>query len=245
MARGRAIMMQSYAAPSPAAVSAEAMDTVAVSEAPASAEQGVMAATYRPARPVAVPADGSAHRATVAVFELPVTLDYVTAPVRAPEAHLRATVVNGSPHTLLPGTAAVFHGGDFVGSAAIATWAPGEEIELALGLDDRVRVERELVRRAATKAALTATRRRDVEYRTKVANHTPRKARITVLDQIPVSRDEGIIVRETVAEPAPAERTDLGVLTWRLDLAPGETREVVLGLRVELARGVDVIGWRE
>jgi uncharacterized protein (TIGR02231 family) len=214
-------------------------------EVTARVEQGVAAATYRPARPVAVPADGGTHRATVAAVDLTAALDHVTAPVRSPEAHLRATVVNSSEHTLLPGRAAVFHGPDFVGTTELEMWAPGEEVELALGVDDRVRVERELVGRSATKAALSATRRRDVEYRTKVSNHTGRPARVTVLDQLPVSRDEGITVRELHVEPAPAERTDLGVLTWRLDLRPGETREIRLGLRVELARGVEVAGWRE
>ncbi|HEU4421696.1 MAG TPA: mucoidy inhibitor MuiA family protein [Pilimelia sp.] len=249
MARSRAIMPQSFAVPAsaPAAVAETTEDLLeeALVESTAAVEQGVAAATYRPARPIAVPADGTAHRATVAVFELPVTLDYVTAPVRAPEAHLRATVVNGSGHTLLPGPAAVFHGGDFVGATSLPIWAPGEEVELALGLDDRVRVERKLIRRTATRAALSSTRRRDVEYRTTITNHTPRAARITVLDQLPVSRDDAIVVRETVAEPTPAERTDLGVLTWRFDLEPGQSREVVLGLRVEVARGAELTGWRE
>jgi uncharacterized protein (TIGR02231 family) len=242
MTRAQAAGEFALAAAPPAA--ADAYLAVA-KEVTATVEQGAAAATYRPARPVAVPADGGAHRATVAELDLAVTLDHVTAPVRSPEAHLRATVVNSSEHTLLPGRAAVFHGPNFVGTTALEMWAPGEEVELALGIDDRVRVERELVRRSATKAALSATRRRDVEYRTKVANHTGRPARVTVLDQLPVSRDEGITVRELHVEPAPAERTDLGVVTWRLELRPGETREVLLGLRVELAKGVEMTGWRE
>lgn len=216
-----------------------------VVERVATAEQGVAAATYRPSRPVAVPADGSAHRATVAVLELTAALDYVTAPVRAEEAHLRATVGNSSTHTLLPGSASVFHSGDFVGSTRLRTWAPGEELELALGLDDRVRVERELTRRSDTKATLGATRRREAEYRITVTNHTPRPAVVTVLDQLPVSRDEGISVRELRLEPAPAERADLGELRWRLELQPGESREILTGLRVELSKGVDLAGWRE
>jgi uncharacterized protein (TIGR02231 family) len=216
-----------------------------VTQSVAAVEQGVAAATYQPARPVAVPADGADHRATVAVLELPATLDYITAPVIGPEAHLRAVVVNESVHTLLPGRAAIFHGADFVGATDLAVWAPGEEVELALGVDDRIRVERELTRRTATKAALSATRRRDVEHRITVANHTPATARVTVLDQAPVSRDEGITVRETLADPAPAERTDLGVLTWRLELEPGQRREIALAVRVEMARGVELTGWRE
>jgi uncharacterized protein (TIGR02231 family) len=219
--------------------------TAPLMEAAATVEQGVTAATYQPVRPVAVPADGGAHRATVTTVEMQAALDYVTAPVRAAEAHLRATVTNTSPHTLLPGPAAVFHSGDFVGSTTLEVWAPGEEVELALGVDDRVRVERELVRRSATKAVLGSTRRREAEHKITISNHTPRPARVTVLDQIPVSRDDGIVVKEQWADPEPAERTDLGVLTWRLDLKPGETQEIHLGIRVEQARGVEIVGWRE
>jgi uncharacterized protein (TIGR02231 family) len=252
LTRGRAIMPAAFAAPAPgmamdagAAQLEEAAPAVAVTESVATVEQGVSAATYQPARPVAVPADGADHRATVAVLELPATLDYITAPVLGPEAHLRAVVVNESGHTLLPGRAAIFHGADFVGATDLAVWAPGEEVELALGVDDRIRVERELTRRTATKAALTATRRRDVEHRITVANHTPVPARVTVLDQAPVSRDEGITVRETLADPVPTERTELGVLTWRIELQPGQRREIALAVRVEMARGVELTGWRE
>ncbi|MFG3418546.1 DUF4139 domain-containing protein [Micromonospora sp. NPDC048063] len=216
-----------------------------VRESVATVEQGVTAATYRPARPVAVPADGSAHRATIAVLELPARLDHVTVPVRAAEAHLRATVRNTSAHTLLPGPAAVFHGADFVAATRLPTWAPGEETELALGVDDRVRVERKLGRRADTRATLGSTRRREVEYRISVANHTPQAATVEVRDQLPVSRDEAVVVREATLVPPPAERTELGELTWRLRLGPGESGEITMGFRVELAKGVELAGWRE
>lgn len=216
-----------------------------IQTATATVEQGVSAATYRTTRPVAVPADGTAHRATVAVVALEAALDYVTAPVLAPEAHLRATVVNRSAHTLLPGPASVFSGGNFVGKAALETWAPGEEIELALGVDDRIRVDRTLVGRRAAKATLGSTRRREVEYRIIVTNHTPGPARITVLDQFPVSRDENIAVRELHVHPAPQERTEMGVLTWRFEVPPAGAAEVLLGLRVDQARGVEMVGWRE
>lgn len=66
-----------------------------------------------------------------------------------------------------------------------------------------------------------------------------------VQDQLPVSRDEAVVVRETALTPPPAERTELGELTWRLSLAPGESGEIALGFRVELAKGVELTGWRE
>ncbi|WP_203857282.1 DUF4139 domain-containing protein [Plantactinospora mayteni] len=216
-----------------------------VAQPTATLTQGAQAATYEPARPVAVPADGGAHRAIVAVLELAARLDHVTAPVRTPGVQLRATAVNGSEHTLLPGPASVFHGGDFVGGTTLPTWAPGEEVEVALGLDDRIRVKRELVRRSDTKTTLGSTRRREVEYRITLANHTPRPARLTVRDQLPVSQSDGITVRELRLDPPPDERAALGELIWRVELPPGGSREIVTGLRVELAKGVELLGWRE
>ena len=216
-----------------------------LTEAVAAVEQGPTAATYVPSRPVAVPADGSAHRATVAVLEMEAALDHVTAPRLGTETYLRASLLNVSPHTLAAGSASVFHGADFTGTTAVPMWAPGEELELSLGVDDRVRVERELVRRTAGKAVLGGVRRRDAEYRTTVTNHTPRDIRLTVLDQVPVSRDEGIVVRDVRCEPAPDERTDLGQLRWRLSLPPGGSAELTVAFRVELARGVELVGWRD
>jgi uncharacterized protein (TIGR02231 family) len=232
----------------PAAYAAESVQSAAApafADLTATVEQGVTAATYTPPRPVAVPADGASHRATIASVDLDTELDYITAPVRSADVHLRATVVNSSAHTLPAGKAAVFHEADFVGSTALPMWAPGEDVELALGLDDRIRVERKLVRRTATKATLGSTRRREVEYETRIENHTPRPARVTVLDQLPVPRDHEITVKPITAEPEPAETTDLGVVTWKLDLAAGAEIGIRLGFRVDTGKSVELTGWRE
>jgi uncharacterized protein (TIGR02231 family) len=211
----------------------------------AAVEQGATAVTYRPGRPVAIPSGAQGHRTTLAQLDLEAKLGYVTAPVQAVEAYLRATVVNTSEHTLRPGRASVFHEAEFVGTTRLDVWAPGEELELALGIDDRIRIERELVKRTASKATLSGQRRREAEYRTTVTNHGPIEASVTVLDQTPVSRDDAITVRDVRTTPEPAERTELGELTWLLALAPGATGTVTLAYRVDVAKGVELSGWRE
>lgn len=211
----------------------------------ASVEQGATAVTYRPSRPVAVPSGASGHRTTLAQLSLTASLGYVTAPVLAEEAYLRATVVNASEQALRPGRASVFHDAEFVGTTVLDPWAPGEELELALGVDDRIRVERELVRRTASKATLSGQKRREAEYRISVGNHGPREAVVTVLDQAPVSRDDTITVKDVKTSPDPVETSALGEFTWKLTLAPGETRDVTLSYRVDVAKGVELSGWRE
>ncbi|MCP2327729.1 uncharacterized protein (TIGR02231 family) [Hamadaea flava] len=232
------------AAPAPQVMAAKRA-RAPMQEAVATVDQGPVAATYRPQRPIAVPADGTGHRTVIGTFEMQARLDYVTAPVTAEDAVLRATVVNSTTHTLPPGRASLFHDGDFVGATALEPWAPEEERELALGVDDRVRVERELTKRSASKATLGSTRRTETEYEIRVANHADRAITVTVLDQLPVTRDGAITVKETIAEPAPAERSDLGVLTWKLALAPQGTAKIRFGVRVEAAKGVEIAGWRD
>ncbi|WP_306357360.1 MULTISPECIES: mucoidy inhibitor MuiA family protein [unclassified Nocardia] len=207
-------------------------------------EQGATASTYRTMRPTAIPTGARGHRATLARLEFPASLGYITAPVQAEEAYLRAEVTNNSEHTLRAGKASVFRGEEFVGSTRIDTWAPGEELELALGVDDRIRIERKLVRRTASKATLSSTSRREAEYRTTIANHTPAAITVTVLDQSPVSRDEAITVKDVRTSPTPAETSDLGEITWKLEIAPGETESVSLSFRVDVAKGVEITGWR-
>jgi uncharacterized protein (TIGR02231 family) len=208
-------------------------------------EQGAVAATYRTSGQVAVPSDGGMHRTLITVLNFAARLDYVTAPVLAEEASLRAVVTNGSGHTLLPGPASVFHDNEFVGTTELQALAPGEQAELALGVDDRIRVRRELIRRTASRATLSGHLRREAEYHTTVTNFAPREVTITVLDQVPVSRDENIVVRDVHAAPDPAESTDLGELRWRFRLPPGSRGDVTFGFRVEVAKGVELTGWRE
>jgi uncharacterized protein (TIGR02231 family) len=188
--------------------------------------------TYTVARPLAVPGDGGPHKTLVAQFDADAVLDYLTVPVLAPEAYLRATVTNGDL-LLLPGRARIFHGTQFVGETYLDTVAPGEEFEVQLGVDDQIKVERKLRRRTTSKALLGGTRTIDIAYEITVDNHRERKATVSVHDHIPVSTDGDIKVRTRETAPPPAEIDDLGELTWNLALAPRESATVKHRFTVE------------
>jgi uncharacterized protein (TIGR02231 family) len=197
---------------------------------------------YRVPRPLAVPADGEPYKTMVARFELDAALDYLAVPVLAPEAYTRATVTNTSSLLLLPGPARVFHGPQFVGETSLETVAAGEEFELQLGVDDQIRVERELRRRSTTKAMIGGTRTVDVAYEITVENHRPGQARVSVHDHIPVSSDGEIKVRLREAKPEPASQTDLGELTWDLSLDAGQSATIRYRFTVEHPAQLTVVG---
>src|SRR5512138_2203778 len=112
------------------------------------------AVTYRVPVRSAVPSDGQPHKVSVAIYKLKPRLDYVTAPLLVEAAYRRARVANDSPYTLLPGPANLFAGDEFIGATALELTAPNGEIELYLGVDDRVKVARELKRREVDKTLL-------------------------------------------------------------------------------------------
>jgi uncharacterized protein (TIGR02231 family) len=229
----------SFAAPAPAMAAPE-MDRL--QEELATVESSGTAVSYKIPRALAIPADGSPHRALIANFELPAQLDHITAPKIAAEAYLRAKIVNQSPYTLLSGEANLFHEQEFVGATDIPLTAPHQTLELQLGIDDRVTIARELVSRDASKAFLGNTRKLEYAYRIKLQNLTDRPARISVLDQLPHSRTEEIKVKLTDTNPKPAEQTDLGVLTWKLELAPQAKQEIQFAYSVEHARQLRITG---
>ena len=197
--------------------------------------------SYTVARPLAVPGDGDPHKTLVAKFDADAVLDYLTVPVLAPEAYLRATVTNGAL-LLLPGRARIFHGGQFVGETHLDTVAPGEEFEVQLGVDDQIKVERKLRRRAASKALLGGTRTIDIAYEITVDNHRDRQATVSVHDHIPLSTDGDIKVRAREASPPPAETDDLGELTWNLTLAPRASAAIKHRFTVEHPAQAAVVG---
>ena len=102
----------------------------------------------------------------------------------------------------------------------------------------------ELVARSADKTFLGAAARHEARWRTRVANHTGKPATITVVDQVPVSRSPGITVKDVRLVPD-AVVDDVGEVTWSLQLPDGGKAELLLGVRIEVAKGVEMVGWRE
>ncbi|MBN9097645.1 MAG: mucoidy inhibitor MuiA family protein [Pseudonocardia sp.] len=214
----------------------------AVPAVEAVAVESTVSASWRLARPTAVPGDGTPHRTTIAAFDLPARLDHVTAPALGAEAHLRAVVTN-SGRTLLAGPVSTFLDDAFVGTTALEQTAPGGEIELALGVDDRVTVERELVERTAHKARFGSTRGAVERWRITVTNGRTTPARVTVRDRVPVSRNAEVKIVDVLLAPEPAGRDELGRVEWTATVDAGATWTADVRFGVEHAKDTPVSGW--
>jgi uncharacterized protein (TIGR02231 family) len=156
----------------------------------------------------------------------------VCAPKLAEAVYRRATVKNASPYLLLPGPAQLFEGQDYLGATTIEMAAPGQELELVLGVDERMRVKRELKGRDVDRRLIGDVRRVHYRYAIEVENLTGAEQTVLVRDQLPVSRHEQIKVKLDATQPK-TEPGDLGLLEWKLALADRGKQTVALEFTVE------------
>lgn len=189
-----------------------------------------------------IPSDGSPHKVTLGDGDLSGRLDYVTAPRMTQQAYLRARVKNTGAAVLLPGPVQLFHEDEYVGTTHIKTIAPGEEFDVYLGIDDRIKVERKMVEGSVDKKLLQDIRRMTYAYEIKLTNLKSTRETVTVLDQLPLSRHEGIKIRKGEIKPPPSEETEMGRLKWELVLAPGQTQTVRFAFTIEAQRSLSVEG---
>jgi len=159
------------------------------------------------------------------------------------DAYLRAKVKNTSELVFLPGSANVFHDEEMVGTSTFEEPVmKNSDIELQMGVDDRIRISRELTQRDTGKTLIGNTRRLTFGYRIKVSNTRDSAVKLSAQDQMPVSRHEDIKVRLAEALPRPIEVTDLNLLKWELDVPAGASREITFTYTVEHPRDMQVTG---
>jgi uncharacterized protein (TIGR02231 family) len=155
---------------------------------------------------------------------------------------LRGRATNTSPWVLLPGTAAVFFGADFLGNAALGKVMTGEEFVVHLGADPALTCERTKLEDQSKEAGLFSSRASQVEsWKLVLRNNGAIAAKpdgsveVVVREVLPMTKDDRIRVELTRAEPRVSQeerwkrdREEQGFLTWVLSVPRGEKGAQVL-----------------
>jgi len=211
----------------------------------AEATMGLLAATFTAPRRESIDGAGRARTVALARYALKAAVSRTSAPRVDPAAYLTATIQNDTGVPLLPGLARVTVGDEFVGRAPLGLTPPGGELKLAFGADDRIEVERRILdRKHETAGIVSKDEVFKYRVRTTVKNRYGAAATVTLLDLVPVSRDEAIKVKlldgSTPGAKEDPERP--GVRAWELTLQPKEERVVELRYEVRYPRGFPIQG---
>ncbi len=209
----------------------------------ATIESGATSASFKIATSSSVPSDNSPQKVPITSASLKATPEYLTVPKRQQAAFLTSKVVNSSDFPFLAGAMNVFLDGTFVATSSLRTVMSGEKFDLALGVDDGIAIKHKRVNKFTEDTGLTNSGKRiTYEYLITVQNNKKTAERVVVADQVPISRNEKIVVKLLSPDTKDVKPTDEGTLKWTLDLKPGEKRELTVKFTVDFANDVNVAG---
>jgi uncharacterized protein (TIGR02231 family) len=156
---------------------------------------------------------------------------------------VKGTLTNPLAIPLLPGAAEVYvetmpAGGsakvsNFVGKDRMDAVASGEEFEMYLGVDQNVKVEHMLKKKETISKATSKTTKVKYTYLISVENFRRGTTELRIGDRVPVSTMREVKIDKLEFAPEPDEQTDEGLLTWKLQMEPGEKREISIEYVVE------------
>jgi uncharacterized protein (TIGR02231 family) len=238
------------AAPAPmqkqAEVAAPGVASERADEQQAAAEVGSFQVAFKIPGRVSLGAGEGAKSLRVSSAIIAPDLAVRAVPVLDPTAFLEASFKQNEDAPLLPGRVAIYRDGVFVGRGLMAAAGKDETVRLGFGADDKIKIERAVLKRNEGSAGLIVTTSKTDErsFKTTIRNGHDFPIKIAIEDQLPVSENEDILV-EMLPSSTPPTATNLrdkrGVLEWAFEAKAGEVREIGFAWRVRWPKDKGVV----
>lgn len=189
-----------------------------------------------------IPNDGAPHKVTIFNDNFPSHFSYIAMPRLVSFAYLQTTVKNPTDGaTIIPGKANIFRDNMFVGTAQLDNVAPGQEFKINLGIDESIKIERDLVERQVDKKLISSNRKITYAYRLIITNLLNQEASLKLSEQIPKSKHEQIRIYLNRSNPQ-IQLAEMGILEWELRMAPQSKQEIYYQFVIEYPPNLNVVG---
>lgn len=228
--------------PSPDARSNTGLDYTFIQMANSDAFKQAGIVTYKVSSTSNIPCDGIAHKTTIFNEDYPCCAEYMALPQAAVFAYLQTTITNPlTGVTWLPGKVTIFLDNTYIGTTQLDKVTPGQEFKLNLGIDEGIKIQRDLVERQVEQKLVDNQRRTTYAYRLVITNLREYSVQLKLTEQLPISRHEQIKVRLSFANPE-IEMSETGILAWSLTLPPLSTHELLYQFAVEHPSDITISG---
>jgi len=219
-------------------------EAVQSKEAETEVQRTGLSVSYQVGLPVTIPEDGQPHRANVTVLNLAGSPEYVTTPKLDSAVYLKVHLENTSDAQLLPGPIRLFRDGEYTGTLAMDLTPSGADFDLYAGKDDSIKVERkELISKRSETGMLNRREIEERRYQISLQNFRSGPIKVSVYDQLPVSRNADIVVNQGSFSDKPATfDKDSGKLTWDFELQPKVKKVVEFNYSLEWPKGREIVG---
>lgn len=238
--------MPSRAAAPAAKMADDTEERFKADEQQATADVSVFQVVFKIPGRVSLNASEGAKSLRVSSVAIAPDLSVRAAPVKDPTAFLEASFKQAEDAPLLPGRVSIYRDGVFVGRGQMAAASKDETVRLGFGADDKVRIERTVLKRNEGSAGLILNTSKTDEraFKTTIRNGHDFPIRIAIEDQLPVSESEEIQVEMLPTTTAPTTtnlRDKRGVLEWAFDAKAGEVRDITFAWRIRWPKDKGVV----
>jgi uncharacterized protein (TIGR02231 family) len=215
-------------------------------EQQAAAEVGSFQVVFKIPGRVSLGASEGAKSLRIASATIAPELAVRAVPVLDPTAFLEASFKQTEDAPLLPGRVAIYRDGVFVGRGQMTSAGKDETVRLGFGADDKIKIERTVVKRNEGSAGLIVTTSKTDErsFKTTVRNGHDFPIKVAIEDQLPVSESEEIQVEMLSSSTTPTTtnlRDKRGVLEWAFEAKAGEVRDIGFAWRVRWPKDKGIV----
>jgi uncharacterized protein (TIGR02231 family) len=182
--------------------------------------------------PYDVPNNGKEQTVALKEFEVPALYTYYAAPKADRDAYLLAEVSEWEKLNMLPGEANIIFEGNYVGKSFIDPNSTSDTLHLTLGKDKRVVVKKEKLEDFSSVKFLGNNKKQVFTYEITVKNNKKEKLQMLLKDQVPLSTNKDIEI-EVLETSSASMNSDNGVLTWKVNLAAGESKKFRISYSVK------------
>ncbi len=190
--------------------------------------------------PFTIPSDGIPHTVGVKNHSIAASYKHFATPKLDKDAFLYARTTGWEDLNLLPGEANVFFEGTFVGQSFLQLDMPKDTLDISLGRDKGVVVERVKRKASNEKAVIGGSRTVTVGLDLTVRNTKGTSVDLEVRDQHPMSPQSEIEVKLTEKGGAAVNENN-GMLTWNITLAAKETKKLGFAYTVKHPKDLPVV----
>ncbi len=210
-------------------------------------ETGGFVSEYRIPGPSTVKADGTESKLMIGSFDSDSKMLIQIKPQISTEAYLVAKTTLKGEAPVLPGPVNLFRDGAYVGQNTLPLLRPGEDQDLAFGIDDQISIKRKIMKDERSKAGVISPDQViERHVLTEIQNLHTLPVELSVLETVPVAQDKKIKTDIIKGETTQGYEEDVynikGLLNWTLNMKPKEKSEIKLGWKVSWPADKDLSG---
>lgn len=201
---------------------------------------------YKVTGPATVKSDGAQTKLSIGEVSAEPELYVQIKPQITTEAYIVAKIKLKGETPILPGQVSLFRDGAFIGQSTINDLIrPGEEAKVYFGVDDGVTVKRDMLKDQSAETGLIAKSSvTEKNFSTIIKNHNKYPVQYEVVEVIPSSKDERIVVaivndKTTAGYEKDFEKVQ-GATRWSGTLAPQQEMTLNFGWSVSWPKGEDL-----